>query len=400
MRNVVLFTLVLGVFAQLQAQPEPVGALEALKLVPAEFLQLDNGGLVTYTNWPASYAGLGLDMPSAWSEPGVGDNLPNLLAALPPGAPAAVVQYALMAGNYPESIGIDLFRIAETVEFGQPPAQVLGLLGDFELQAIEAAFLSREYMVAAEGDYGLALCPLAGCDRGNAFDLSGRDPSNPFGGDMGRRQPVLASANYLISSPSDSSMAAVTEAVSGNRESLGSFAEIEALVDAAASTGELLTLTIVNPLQLSNADLLGAVTPDMQDAEAAKDLMRELASLPLAPYMLAAYAATVDSTHEHGLVILLYPDQTSAGQALSSIPARLESLPTVRADATYAETWLGEPSVTTEAVGDLWLVTVRMSMPLSDIVDADGRISTQAGRPYHRLQRQFISRDTRWLLPN
>jgi len=59
MRRALLILLVLGVLGQLQAQQEPSAALEALSLVPAEALQVEHSGMVTYTDWLASFSSRG-----------------------------------------------------------------------------------------------------------------------------------------------------------------------------------------------------------------------------------------------------------------------------------------------------------------------------------------------------
>jgi len=69
MRRALLILLVLGVLGQLQAQQEPSAALEALSLVPAEALQVEHSGMVTYTDWLASFSSRGGGCPAPGRRP-------------------------------------------------------------------------------------------------------------------------------------------------------------------------------------------------------------------------------------------------------------------------------------------------------------------------------------------
>ena len=393
MRKVVSLLFVLNILAQLHAQPVPSGALKALDLVPAPALMLEHGGLITFTDWAASFAGRGGEVPTAWSAPGAQDRLPELLAALPPGAPHRILEFALMAGGYPDALGIDLFHITSTVEFGQPPAQVLALRGGFNQDSIQTAFGNRDYVVAGESGAGLLLCPVEGCDQGMTVNLLDRDMANPFGGSFGRRQPALAADDHLVSSPSDVALEDVARVMQGADLSLASLDEVQAITELLSAADHLLNLTIVNPGLLSVADPLQLLGPDI-DPAAAQARLAELAAEPLPPYSLAAYAATIDSGLEHGLVVLVYGDAQQADLAAASLEARLNSLPLGPNGDTVAHGWSRAAELTEiriEPAADLWIVTVQVSGPVSP--------SSRGGVPFLMLLGELMQRDTLWLLP-
>lgn len=387
MRNVLSLLFVLSTLGQLHAQPEPSDALEALALVPAYALLPENGGLVTFTDWAASFAGRGVDVPSAWSAPGVQDRLPELLAALPPGAPPRILEFALMPGGYPDTLGIELFDITGTVEFGQAPAQVLALRGEFDRSSIQDAFTSRDYVVTAEVADGLLLCPVEGCDQGLTVNLPNQDPANPFGGRFGRRQPALAADDYLISTPAEAVLEDVARVIDGAGQSLAQLEDVQALVELLSWQHHLLTLTVINPLLLSSMD------PEPPGS------MRP----PLPAYSLAAYAATIDWGFENGQVILIYDDRDTAMAAGTVFVERLELDPLLSAQrpATYTAGWSEHAELTgilIEPAGDRWAVTVQLSTPVVPFHDAEGN-RNRTGVPYLLLMNELLRRDTLWLQP-
>jgi len=330
-------------------------------------------------------------VPSAWSAPGVQERLSELIWALPPAAPPEIIYELLQADAYPELLGIDLFQISATVAFGEPPFQVLALLGEFDPQLVRAAFSERDYVVSADSSAGLLLCPAEGCDQGAVVDLGSQEPANPFGGAFGRRQPALAAAAHLISSPSDAALGSVARVIEGSGPSLASLAPVRALTELLAGSGHLLNLTVVNPGLLSVVDplQLGWLEPDQ-----AQERLQALAEVPLPPYSLAAYAAVVDSGFDRGLVLLVYANQQQAEQAVTALEARLNDLPLTPRGPSFAAVWTdyGElAAVRAEAAAGRWVVMVQLSAP----APASGR----AAVPFTALLNELLRHETLWLLP-
>ena len=112
----------------------------------------------------------------------------TLLAGLLTGGPA-----------WPEVVGFDFTDIDRAITFGTPPSNGTVLVGSFDPSAIGAAYAARGYTSSAAGEHAL-LCPEAGCDTGLALDLASIDPRIPFGGRLGRSEPLAVAPSDLLSS--------------------------------------------------------------------------------------------------------------------------------------------------------------------------------------------------------
>src|SRR5690625_6249437 len=198
--------------------------LTALEFVPTERFLNDPRDRRTFAGVAAGFDRFGIPVPGSWDEVPEGEQR-SLLAALPAGLSSSVAMYLLpTAPLYPEVLGLDLFDIRQTLEFNEPPEQALVLLGEFDDEAVVAAFEARDYVVA--GDSPHLLCPAAGCDTGMVPDLRNRDPANVFGGDLGRRFPVLLSAAGIIGSPSEALLQESAAAHADEQLSLADLPEI------------------------------------------------------------------------------------------------------------------------------------------------------------------------------
>jgi len=380
MRIALALLLVLSVAGRLHAQPEPSGALEALAIVPASALLHEHGGEVVFTDWAAAFASRGAEMPAAWSALGPQDSLTELALTYPPGAPHEIVNHINLAEHYPELLGIDLFQITASVKFGDPAAPVLAVIGEFGQELVQSAFSAQDYVVDAEHAAWLLLCPAEGCDQGTVGDPENRDPTNPFGGQFGRRQPALLAVDYLISAASQPVLVDVARVLEGAGESLASLREVQAVAASLSGSEFLLNLTIVDPERLNPADAPPPLPdPGLAPGEA-EAWLAELASEPLPHFPLFAFASLVHSGVEHGRVILVYSEQQQADLAAASLEARLKTMPVFHGGQTFSEFWsrFGElTAISSEAAADMWVVTVQMSAPMQ----SRGRL----GLPFNAL---------------
>src|SRR5664279_4656463 len=91
--------------------------------------------------------------------------------------------------DMPATVGFDQFASDRAVEYNKPPATVTLLQGSFDSNAIIVAHEARGYTTQQTGSFTL-LCGANGCYRGINADPSAINHANPFGGDLGRTQPV------------------------------------------------------------------------------------------------------------------------------------------------------------------------------------------------------------------
>jgi hypothetical protein len=283
-----------------------------------------------------------------------------------------------------------------------PPGAGQILIGEFSADAVEAAYAARDYTVEREGDSGVLLCPAAGCDSGMQIDFRNRLMSNPFGGDLGRSEPLFVAEGVLLNSPHFPLVEAMADTYEGSGTSLADAPELQAVAGVLDDYPHVMSVMAVSPLSLGTIDLSFA-TEEAQ-VQLSEGIVSQLESMPLAPYQIAAFASTADETNEYGLALLVYADADAAQQAAASIDQRLAGMRSFRQpQRTYAEILNNvgtlEPSavVTDEATG-LSVVVVRISdaLPLNE-PDSMGLIPG-SHVPYRRFYEMIISRDINWLI--
>lgn len=146
-----------------------------------------------------------------------------------PSGPATLIQSFFTLGGMPEAVGLDFFQIGQAIEFSQPPAQVMAYFGAFEPVVMAEKLKDFGFELGSETDAGLLICSTEGCDTGPQMDLSMRDPLNPFGGDLGRRFPVMASESSIVTSPSLDVFQASVDALNGERPSAADLEPFQAI---------------------------------------------------------------------------------------------------------------------------------------------------------------------------
>src|SRR5690606_32992724 len=118
-----------------------------------------------------------------------------------------------------ELLGFEWFDIDQSLYFGVPPTAGGILRGQFDPERVRAAFEARDF--AAETIDGVkVLCWIEGCDQGLMVDVRSRNPANPFGGNLGRREPVALLPNLLLNSPAIEVVDAMIQAATGAAPSL------------------------------------------------------------------------------------------------------------------------------------------------------------------------------------
>jgi hypothetical protein len=220
---------------------------------------------------------------------------------------------------------------------------------------------------------------------------------NPFGGHLGRREPIFVGDGVLLNSPNDTLVEAMAAAYEGSESSLADAPDFQALANVLAEYPYVSAVMAVSPLSVSLLDPL-AMT---RDTEAAEALLADLETMPLQPYQIAAFASVADGEREYGLALLVYVNAEAAQQAAASIDERLAALKSVRTQQTYAdllaETGTLEPAqvVADDATG-LSAVVVRMTTPQPVNEEVDGQI-VASHRGYVRFLQMLVLRDTNWL---
>lgn len=215
--------------------------------------------------------------------------------------------------NIINTVGIDLFTVSSTLEFsysvhiGDKLRDITLLFGQFDPAAIEGAYTKRQF---TKGDLeGLTLfCGPEGCDKGYIMDSKNREPSDPFGGNLGRKQPIVVTKEFVFSSPVIEVVEDMANTYLGKSPSLAQAPEYAAIADTLYQIGPVLQAIYVWPqIPVDNAEGLKLGSPTS-----------------IAPYSLAALAHLADKQNQYAVVSLVYDKETDAQQAGGVIMTRIE----------------------------------------------------------------------------
>ncbi|MBL8166144.1 MAG: hypothetical protein JNJ61_29445, partial [Anaerolineae bacterium] len=207
-----------------------------------------------------------------------------------------------------DAIGISLSQIKRIVMYGLAPARMFLLAGEFDEVAMTEAMAELGFQIRAAENI-VSFCNPEGCDQATRIDISARNPANPFGGNIGRREAIVlikreGADDLLFASPNAELVANALAPFVGEGTNTGNpdmLAAASALLAAAPNT-PLVAAYITPPEWIEGANTVA-------DAE-------------LPPYSLAAvgsYQGDPSTT-----VALLYSEAGEAETAAASLPLRLD----------------------------------------------------------------------------
>lgn len=401
---VILFLIASSVAAaQDSPDPDPTPFRRALSFIPDISADHDSVPLFSYADYDAALQARGIERPARLE-----DYLKNkdaygpLTLALPSGGPMDLLTNLFAAGeDYPATIGIDFFEIGQGIQFGTPPTLGQILLGDFSKDAVAAAYTARDYAVEREIDDGILLCPADGCDSGTRMALKKRLLSNPFGGSLGRSEPLFAADDVLLNSAGYEVLKAMIDTYEGRR-SMANLREFQAIADVLDGYPFVMSVSAFSPFSLRVSDLRLVDSANRDEVMERLKAHTELAPLPL--YSAFALASVADSENEYGLAMLVYSDEGTAQAAAAAIDERLTSIESIGVPGrTYAdllsEFGTLEPSaVIADASNRMFVVVVRVGQPIPANTPNDQGTILPSYLLYNRLVQMIFTRDSYWLL--
>jgi hypothetical protein len=308
------------------------------------------------------------------------------------------LQYIMSADDVSGVLGFDFFEVERAVSFGQPPATVVMVEGDFDEAAVIAAHEARDYTQSEAGDLTL-LCSAAGCDQGMMTNLQDRNPSNLFGGELGRSQPVLVGDNWIASSPSDVSLDEVANAADN---SLAEQPDYRAAAEALTANGTLRQSWFIQPTSITSVtDMLIGARMTQEQIDALKERFEE-DFVPMPAYSLAVLADVVTEDEQQAIIALVFYNEADAEAAAVLFPERLTNSLSLRVNAPFGEVLedRGVTSVDTEVVtsSNRSVVLVKLHAPLPPSTRVDDRF-VASSLPYGVLVDAYFARDLAWLAP-
>lgn len=392
--GLIALTLFLGL-APTAAQSDDSPLLRMLARIPAAAAAHE---YFSYVDYRAVFAARpGAPNITTWQEFAAadGDERTALLGALSgvQSGPASFMHYLYQSGDTPEVVGFDIFAVDRAVEYGQQPETVTVLEGDFDADAVVAAHAARGYTASELGALTL-LCSADGCD-GMKLNLANRNLANPFGGDLGRSQPVLLGDRLIASSPSSAELDLAAAAINGNADSLASVPDYAAAVEAISAAGTPMQAYFINPSSIMppSAALAGSVS----DPDQLKALLAELERtfVPVPPYNLLVIGDTATASEQIGLVALVYTNPADAEAAAALFPAQLTDTDSLTETRSFGEIFAArgvravETSVYPASAGRaVLLLTLRAPLATGDSAASD---------IFKVLVRSYATRNLSWL---
>lgn len=293
------------------------------------------------------------------------------------------------------AVGFTLFDIRREATFGQPPAPGVVLEGEFDSGKIEAALADRGF--TAEQVAGVEVwCGPAGCDEGLNVNVENRQPANPFGGSMGRQEPLYVSDSLLMNSADVSRLAEMVEAYQGNESSLADNPDYRALAEASSSLGTVIQMRLMPPddywITLDATDILGERATE-EAAAAVSDIFAEYGTLP--EYSLWGIADIWDGEQQIAALLLVMESSDDAQAAAQEIDTRLSSSVLPLLNLTFAEAAAERGGALAPASiyesGDLAVVIAVVTYP-QPAPPAEGEMAEPPGMVYRLLSDLWLRR--------
>ncbi len=246
-------------------------------------------------------------------------------------------QYFMLSEELPGVVGFDIFQVDQELSYGQPPEETLQLAGRFDLEAVRAAFSEAGFVQQDRAEVEL-WCGPQGCELGTQIDFEAVNPANPFGGKIGRKQPLIVTEDYLLSSPDFPVIENHLAVAEGKMGSLADAPEYRAAIQAVTAEGVLLQAYIWDGEILNRLSeiprLPNLLTPE-QRRQLFEMLLEGYETLPT--YELLVFADTVTDTEQIARVALVYSDADAAKQASTILPNRIMNYTSLRVDRLFTE---------------------------------------------------------------
>lgn len=321
--------------------------------------------------------------------------------------PVDLLGTLLVAGtDWPAVVGFDPTQLDRLTGFGAPPANGIVAEGRFSPDAIGAALAARGFVAQAEGAF-TRWCSPEGCAAGLAVDLAGREPADPFGGRLGRRQPLAVAPDVLLGSADDATVTAMIAATTGSASAFVHDPYVAAALAAldATADGRLLQAELVRGADVlaDVATLLAPLADPAAVAGTLADLAPGFVAIAPAALILVADGATADAQVVR--IVLVLPSRADAEAAAAVVPARLRAMPSIVMEAPWADVLAraGVTDVAGRAVpadDGLGVAVIEIRAPLAGSApDAEATRPEPSSRLHGLFVRALRARDLAWLAP-
>jgi len=242
--------------------------------------------------------------------------------------------------SMPGKVGFSMLDVDQSLAFGTPPGNGLILAGNFDQEAVSTAYRDNLGMASIVIDKFTLWCAEGDCSSGTKISLDSRMRENPFGGDLGQRQPMSISDDRLMASPDLDLVLAHLSAATGKKPNLADDAAYRSAVNAVARDGDVIQATIANPVVVERiAHQQPGVNP--LQAEALAENFQELP-----PFVLFILADVVTEDEQIARLGFVFQDTAAAETAAPILLERLANHPTIQFGGKTVGEMLAERSVT------------------------------------------------------
>jgi len=309
----------------------------------------------------------------------------------------------------PGTVGFSPLEVDRAIHFGVPPGDGLMLEGSFDADAISAAYETNLGLVPKDFD-GRTVW-LWGEDPADGLMTNSSEvvPENPFGGYLGRRQPMIISGDLLMSSADLGLVLAHADAATGAVPNLADAPGYRAAVNAVSEDADLLQAAIAGPImaaKIAHQPVGGDPQSSTMPGSTLEVPVEDQRELPA--FQLLILGDVLTSDEQIARVGLVYQDVGSAEIAGVVLLDRLATLPSVSGrpfvemltppDGTGARYYVRQGSDRAVLVLEFPAprATLEQVVAMLDTAGHEGTV-TSPGSIYRRLVSMFAQRDTGWL---
>lgn len=142
-----------------------------------------------------------------------------------------------------QAVGFSFDDIERVLAYGLHPPRLMLLQGEFDGEAVRAAFAASGFAVTTDLGY-TSICNPDGCEESTAIDIRGRNQGNPFGGNIGRREAIALvesetpGGDLLLATPYYPLLEATIARITGGTDDRVSQAALRAADFVIAEAGE------------------------------------------------------------------------------------------------------------------------------------------------------------------
>lgn len=360
--------LLIGSVRAQEATPAPL--LQLLALVPDTESVRTSAPIVSYADYDAIGAARGIDSMTPQEITDRTESSRLWLAAMNGLYSGPRMDYMLrQLGEMTDLVGFEWTDVNQALEFGQPPGNGKILAADFDAEVITTAFTNRNFSAETTDDVTLFCGPL-GCGGGLTTDLNAANPVNPFGGQLGRQEPVAIAPGYLFNSADINTLDDTIGAYTGDTANLGDNPYFATAANALLQVGTL------RQAQFYSVVDVGFFPPIVSE----NGIIDTSPKVPIQPYALAAFGDVYLDDQQFVVVTLIYDEIESAQNALPVLDERAANYQSLRTrqpfseilEATGAEiqpTYMVKDEVTGKYAV---LLVISYPMPPNERQDADG----------------------------